>query len=246
MAGTPCPASARRTARSAGRPSATPTWSTIAGTNWIALAPVPTTATRVPVERRRRGATGPSGTPARRRTPAGSSGTTGSESWPTAEITTSASYVVPSVVLTRQVAVGVVVRRLGDLLAGAHQVEQPGVARGPLEVGEDLGLAGVAVAPVRVERPRPRVERRRHVAGRARVGVVAPDAADRVGALEDRDVLDALLPQRAGRPQPAEAGADDQTAWAATPTNLGRSRHEQALAQVMVMPPSTARVWPVM
>ena len=109
----------------------------------------------------------------------------------------------------------VVVRRLAHLLPGAHQVEQAGLTRGALEVGEDLGLPGVAVAPRRVERPRPGVERRRDVAGRAGVGVVAPDAADGVRALEHHDVLDALPAQRVRRAEPAEAGADDQAAGSA-------------------------------
>jgi hypothetical protein len=81
-----------------------PTRSAIAGTNWIALAPVPTTATRVPSSGTswRHCAEWNAG-PAKESRP-GTSGTTGSESWPTAETTTSASYVVPSVVSTRQVA----------------------------------------------------------------------------------------------------------------------------------------------
>ena len=96
---TPGPASARRTARSAGRRSARPTRSTMPGTNWIALAPVPTTATRLPASGRRRGATARSGTPGRRRFGPGRSGTTGLESWPTAETTRSASRSSPSAVV---------------------------------------------------------------------------------------------------------------------------------------------------
>jgi hypothetical protein len=77
---------------------------TIAGTNWIALAPVPTTATRAPSSGTscRHCAEWNAG-PANDSRP-GSSGTTGSESWPTAEMRTSASYAVPSVVRTRHVA----------------------------------------------------------------------------------------------------------------------------------------------
>ena len=48
------------------------------------------------------------------------------------------------------------------------QVEQALALGGVAEVGQDLGLPGVAPAPGRVDRPRPRVERRRHVAGGAR------------------------------------------------------------------------------
>ena len=79
-----------------------PTSSTIPGTNWIALAPVPTTATRLPVRSTswRHSAEWKAG-PANVSAP-GIAGTTGLESWPTAEITTSASYAVPSVSSTRQ------------------------------------------------------------------------------------------------------------------------------------------------
>ena len=68
------------------------TWSTIPGTNWIALAPVPTTATRLPVRSMswRHSAEWNAG-PANVSAP-GIEGTTGWESWPTAEITMSASY----------------------------------------------------------------------------------------------------------------------------------------------------------
>ena len=133
---------------------------------------------------------------------------------------------------------GLVVRRSGHLDAGAHAVEDAGLGGGALQVGEDLRLAGVAVPPVRVRRPRPGVQRRRGVAGRARVGVVAPDAADLVGLLEHGDVADAGPEQLGGDTEAAEAGADDDDAGTAG-----------ALAgspgQAMVMPPSTGRVWPV-
>ena len=80
-----------------------PTSSTMPGTNWIALAPVPITATRLPASRTscRQSAEWKAG-PANDSAP-GSSGTTGLESCPTADTTTSASYVVPSVVVTCQV-----------------------------------------------------------------------------------------------------------------------------------------------
>ena len=80
-----------------------PTSSTMPGTNWIALAPVPTTATRLPARRTswRQSAEWKAG-PANVSAP-GIAGITGLESWPTAETTMSASYVVPSVVVSRQV-----------------------------------------------------------------------------------------------------------------------------------------------
>ena len=45
---------------------------------------------------------------------------------------------------------------------------------------------------------------RRHVAGAARIAVVAPGAADVVGALEDDEVLDAGLRRRMAIPSPAK------------------------------------------
>ena len=76
------------------------TWSTIPGTNWIALAPVPTTATRWPVRSTswRHWAEWKAG-PAKVSAP-GIGGTTGLDSWPTAETTMSASY-EPTLVPTR-------------------------------------------------------------------------------------------------------------------------------------------------
>ena len=102
-----------------------------------------------------------------------------------------------------------VVRRPRHLDAGAHVVEDAGLRGGALQVLEDLRLPGVAVAPAGVGRPGPGVERRRGVAGRVRVGVVAPDAAHLVGLLEDGDVRDAGAEQLGGDAEAAEAGADD-------------------------------------
>ena len=124
-----------------------PTRSTIAGTNWIALAPVPTTATRVPSSRH-------VVAPLRRveRRPGEGVAAGQVRDHRVGELADGGDDHVRVVRRavggpTRQAPVRVVVRRIGDLLPGAHQVEQPGVARGPLEVVEDLGLPGVAVAP---------------------------------------------------------------------------------------------------
>ena len=76
-----------------------------------------------------------------------------------------------------------------DLGAGADAVEHAVGARDVLEVGLDLRLRRVAARPARVRRERELVQVRRHVAGGARVGVVVPDAADALAALEDRDVV---------------------------------------------------------
>ncbi len=136
--------------------------------------------------------------------------------------------------------------------AGAHQVEQALRLGGGPEVGQDLRLAGVAPAPVRVGRPRPGVERRRHVARGVGVGVVAPDAADLVGALQDDHVAQAAAQQLAGHAQAAEARPDDDHPRLGGGTGgCGRRgahgpRPTGPHAQVMVIPPSTATVWPVM
>ena len=55
----------------------------------------------------------------------------------------------------------------------------------------DLLLAGERLAPARVLLGGPRVEDARDVAGAAGVGVVAPGAAEIVGALEDHEVVEA-------------------------------------------------------
>ncbi len=49
----------------------------------------------------------------------------------------------------------------------------------------------------------------RHVAGRARVGVLAPGAADVVGLLEDGEGIDAGLLEVHAHGDAGEAGADD-------------------------------------
>ena len=200
---TPGPASARRTARCAGRPSARPTRSTMPGTSWMALAPVPTTATRSPgqvdvvaplrgVEGRAvevgPGWTAPpgwrAGRPPRRRGP------------PRAG---------PPVVRTCQTPVASSKRAPSTSVPVRTRSSRPSASAVAREVGEDLRLAGVAPAPVRVGRPRPGVERRRHVARGVGVGVVAPDAADLVGALQDDHVAQAAAQQLAGHAQAAEA-----------------------------------------
>ena len=53
---------------------------------------------------------------------------------------------------------------------------------------------------------------RRDVAAAARIGVVAPGAADVAGALEEHEVLLALLPEPDRHPEARETGADDRDA----------------------------------
>ena len=209
------------------------------GTNWIALAPAPTTATRWPVRSRSWSHAGRVERGPGERVEPGQVG----HHRPVQLAERGDQHVRVDLLAGRGPhrpgAGGLVVRRSGDLDAGAHPVEDAGLGGGALQVGEDLRLAGVAVAPVRVRRPRPGVERRRDVAGRAGVGVVAPDAADLVGLLEDGDVADAGAEQLGGDTEAAEAGADDDDAGTAGRTAAGSP------GQAMVMPPSTGRVWPV-
>ena len=53
---------------------------------------------------------------------------------------------------------------------------------------------------------------RGHIAGRAGVGVVAPGAADVVAALDDEQVVAAVLDQPDGGAESTEAAADDEHA----------------------------------
>ena len=90
-------------------------------------------------------------------------------------------------------------------MCGAHAV----FVGHPLEVVADLLLRREHRGPVRVRLERERVQVRRHVAGAARVGVLAPGAADRVGLLEDDEVLDARFLELDRCADAGEAVADD-------------------------------------
>ena len=87
-----------------------------------------------------------------------------------------------------------------------RQVVAPGHL---LDVGLDLGLAGEGAAPAGVLLVGERVQDAGDVAGAARVGVVAPGAAEVVGALEDHEVLDAVLLERDRHPDAGQPGAGD-------------------------------------
>ena len=91
----------------------------------------------------------------------------------------------------------------------ADPLEHPVAPRDVLEVGLDLGLGRVAARPARVRRERELVEVRGDVAGGAGIGVVVPDAADPLAALEDGDVLVAGAAQHGDGADAAEAAADD-------------------------------------
>ena len=77
------------------------------------------------------------------------------------------------------------------------------------QIGEDLGPGRVAARPALPGGERERVEVRGNVAGRARVGVGPPDAADAVGALEDGEVADAGLEQLDAHADAAEPRPHD-------------------------------------
>ena len=112
----------------------------------------------------------------------------------------------------------VVPRRLEELDAEVEAVEHAGLGRDLLQVREDLGLRGVGVRPVGVRREREAVEVARDVAGRARVGVGPPRAAERLVLLDDEELLPVLLEaDRQGHA--GEAGADDEV------VDVGGERH---------------------
>ena len=93
------------------------------------------------------------------------------------------------------------------LRAGAHALQHPVTLRDLLEVGLDLRPRRIAARPARVRREGELVEVRGDVAGGPRIGVVVPDAADPLAALEDRDVVVARPAQHHGGSDAAEAAA---------------------------------------
>ena len=190
--------------------SSLPTFGAIAGTIWIALAPVPMTPTRFPssgYEWSQRAEW--KVFPANDASP-GISGYDGRLSPPHPETSARARSVCPSLVPTVQSPVRSSNARAGDLGVEADVRPQAVLVRAVIEVREDLGLRAEAPRPARVRLEGERVEVRRDVARRARVVVVAPGAADAVRLLEDREVVDARLLEADPHPQPREAGADDE------------------------------------
>lgn len=77
----------------------------------------------------------------------------------------------------------------GNLGVGLQMWAHPVVVGYLLQIGQDLGLVGIGLAPPRVERKRIRVQVRRDVAGCAREGVVSPGPAESVGAVKDGEVV---------------------------------------------------------
>ena len=204
------PSSAGSTAPSAGRSWSTRRPRAISGTNWIALAPVPTTATRRPVRSRSWSHSAEWNTGPVEVVDAGAAaGSTGRVSWPQAVTRTSNCGSSPASVRTVQRPALGVEAGLGDLGASRRCGSIPKSRAHVLEVGEDLRLRRVTARPVVARGERERVQVRGDVAGGARVGVRAPDPADRVAALEHGQLLEPGLAQPDRRADAAEPGADD-------------------------------------
>ena len=94
-----------------------------------------------------------------------------------------------------------------------------------LEVVEDLRLFGELAGPVGLRREREAVQVRGHVAGRPRIGVVAPGASDAVGLLVDREGLDPGQLELDGHGETAGSGTEDDDPRAGC---SGRDRLGQA------------------
>ena len=188
-----------------------PTSGAIDGTIWMALAPVPTTATVLPAEvervvpprrverlalerreardvRQLRAAERPAARH-ERRAPG-----------------TSARRVVSTVPSARARSS----QPGADDACAEPDVRTDAVLVGAVpQVLEDLPLRGEVARPAGPRLERERVEVRLHVAGAARVVVVAPGAADVARLLEDDEVVDSRLLQADGHAQAGEAGSDD-------------------------------------
>ena len=102
--------------------------------------------------------------------------------------------------------------RRGDLGAEAQMAVEPMPAHAVLEVAEDVGLRREAARPVALALEGVRVQVRGDVAGRARVGVLAPHSADPIRLLEDRELVEAVLLETDAHAHAGEAAADDRDA----------------------------------
>ena len=102
-----------------------------------------------------------------------------------------------------------------------------------LEVAQDVGLVGVFVRPVGLRGERERIEMRGHVAGRARIAVGAPHAADAIRLLQDDEVGEAGLFEPDAEPDPAEPGPDDHNARRASDRPCGVSIDASCASQAV-------------
>ena len=194
--------------------SSSATSGAISGMTWMALAPVPMTATRLPVRstswrHRAGGTTGP-----RTSRRPGSRGMCGRLSCPTALITASTTTVSsPSGAAQHDGPAAVVVRPPGrhDLGAEPDAVAQPeGVGAG-LEVAVQHRLGRVVERPVVALGERVAEVVVGVVDPAARIAVLVPGAADVVVLLDDQEV-DARLGEAVPGEQARHAGTDDEDA----------------------------------
>ena len=194
----------------------------ISGTNWIADAPVPMTAIRSPLRSWSWSHRAEWNAAPRKRSIPGSCGVDRVGEQPAARDQD----------VGRERARGrldppalAVPRGARHVMAVADVRVTPRSLRDAAQVVPDLLLAAERLRPVRVRRERERVEARGHVAAAARVGVVAPGAAEVVGALEQDEVLDPGLAQPYAEADAGEPGPDDRDAVV-----LGRSAAVKARA----------------
>ena len=105
--------------------------------------------------------------------------------------------------------------------------------RATLHVVPDLAAGGEPSRPIRVGLKGKRIKMRGHVAGNARIAVLAPGAADLAGFLVDAEVFKAFLFQPDRHAHAGEPCAENGDAGASRPTAAnGRSDVEIALVIV--------------
>jgi hypothetical protein len=105
---------------------------------------------------------------------------------------------------------GLVPGRVVEPGVEVEPVQRAGPLGDPADVLLDLGARGVGAAPLRVGRERERVQLARYIAGGARVGVVAPGAADLGGLLDHEEVALAVLLELDRGAKSREPGTDDE------------------------------------
>ena len=115
--------------------------------------------------------------------------------------------------------------RASHFLTKADERPDAELTRHAPQVSLDLRLRRKGATPVGIERERERVERRLHVAGAARVSIVAPRAAQVGGPLEDNDVVDAASAQCDRHADAGEPAPDDQDAGGARCDGRSRDTH---------------------
>jgi hypothetical protein len=100
--------------------------------------------------------------------------------------------------------------RRADLGAETDAPAQVEAVGDVLEVGADLRLPRERARPSRVGGEGERVQVRLHVARAARVGVVAPGAAEGVALLQDEEIAAACRGEPRRRPEAGEPAAHDR------------------------------------